>query len=544
MKKTISVILAAILAFGALSLLSFGASAKTYYIDSIIGSDSAEGTSPDSAWKTVANLASVQLNAGDSVLFRRGGDYECAITLTCSGTKENPILISAYGDGSENLPHLFTNEKAEVLRLFDCSFVTVSNLEITAHNGGGIWIDTLSKTSDGIILNNLKMHDMQNMKWTGRDNLSAGAAVARACVMVKGLPCRSRYPVNNLTISNCEMYDTGNGISLWGSWNEAQSAWCEKEEDIDPVFNENTLVTDVYFHDMAAEAIIVGISKNALVTHCRAINCCQDEGTDENGNVVFYNAAMWFWGSVYSTIEYCEIAGQKNVGDGMAVDFDSYSHHCTYQYIYSHDNNIFMCNCPNYSGHHGNTVRYCLSVNDNKHRSRIGGDAGEHEFSFYNNTLVNCGDFHIINMYDSYFANNIFIPAEGCCITSDSKEIINPTSRNNTYKNNCYYNCLTPIVDKTAKNTLPGFCGDDYSNPESFILSADSKLIGAGCANENAVETDFFGNEITSNNIGCYSGEGVIGVNSKVRENFAEKLVRLVRNLFEFISYGIQKLSK
>lgn len=541
-KKVISIILAAILVFSAMSIVSFGAASATYYIDSVGGDDSNSGTSTDSAWKTVEKLKTLQLNAGDSVLFRRGGEYECSVTLTCSGTKENPIIISAYGNESDPLPHLFTNERTEVLRLFDCSFVSVSSLEITAHNGGGIWIDTIDKISDGISLDGLIMHDMQNVNWWFRDDLSAGAAVARACVMVKGMPCRSRFPVNNLSITNCEMYDTGNGISLWGSWNEEQNPWCENEEDIDPVFNENTLVKNVYFHDMAAEAIIVGMSKNALVTHCRAINCCQDEGVDKDGNVVLYNAAMWFWGSVYSTIEYCEIAGQKNVGDGMAIDFDSYSHHCTYQYIYSHDNSTFMCNCPNFSGHHGNTVRYCLSVNDNKHRSRVGSIAGEHEFSFYNNTIINCGDLVITNMYNSYFANNIIMPADGYFVTSDFEEIKSPASRNNTYENNCYYNCLTPIVDKFARNTLPGFVSDDFSSPESFRLSEKSRLIGKGSRRVSAPETDFFGNKIEKAGIGCYSGAGEKGAEIKVRENILEKMFRLFTSFFEFISYSLKKL--
>ena len=382
-----------------------------YYIDSESGSDSNSGGSPGEAWKTVSNLAALELAAGDSVLFKCGGVYPCELTLTCSGTEDFPITISSYGEGEK--PLLTANGRTEVLRLFDCSYVTVQNLEITAHNGGGIWIDTLEKTSYGISIINTEFHDIQNYKVNSRDNLSAGAAGARACIMVKGLPSRSRFAVNDITISICEMYDCGNGISIWGSWNDEQSPWCENESDIDPVFNEGVLVEYCDFHDMDAEAIIVGMCDGALVTHCRSINCCQGEGTDENGKVLYYTAAMWFWGSVNSTIQYCEIAGQKNVGDGMAVDFDSYTHNCTYQYIYSHDNTRFMCNCPNYSGHNNNTVRYCLSVNDNRGKSTMAGSSGEHGFRFYNNTVVNCGDFHIMNVDNALIANNIIIPGEG-----------------------------------------------------------------------------------------------------------------------------------
>ncbi len=540
--KIFAVITAAIMIFCMFPATVFALSYETYYIDSVNGNDLSNGTTESTAWKTVKNIGSLDLKPGDSILFCRGGEYESELTLTSSGTKENPVVISCYGDESKPLPHLYTNNHAEVLRLFDCSFITVSNLEITAPNGGGIWIDTLESTSDGIKIDNLKMHDMQNCNWNSRDTLNKGAAGARACIMVKGLPCRSRYPVNNLTITNCEMYDTGNGISLWGSWNDELNPFVDTPEEVDPIFNENALVKNVYFHDMAAESIIVGICKNALVTNCRSINCCQDEGTDENGNIKFFNASMWFWGSVYSTIEYCEISGQKNAGDGMAVDFDSYSHHCTYQYIYSHDNNCFMCNCANLDGQKGNTVRYCLSVNDNKIRSRASASAGEFGFSFYNNTLINCGDVYLINLHDSLVANNIIIPKKGCVVSSDAEELLPTEKRNNTYKNNCYYNCPNPIFDLNSLNTLPGFIGDDLTQPESFMLRDDSPLINGGCVIENAPDKDFFGNTVVSQNIGCYGEVGVTADTPIEKESDIHFIGRMMLNLLRYLINAVKSL--
>jgi len=541
MKKILSVILTAVLLLCTF-VPCYGADTGTfYYIDSVNGNDLNDGTSESQAWKTVANLTAIELGAGDGVLFARGGKYECdALTFTCSGTEENPVVISSYGDEGAAKPLLYTDKKLEVLRLYDCSYVTVSDFEITAHNGGGIWVDTFNRTSVGVKLTKLDMHDMQNINQNSRDNLSAGAAYARACVMVKGLPARSRYAVNGLTISDCEMYDTGNGISLWGSWNDEQKPHGESEKEADPIFNENTLIENVYFHDMTAESVIVGISKNALVTNCRSINCCQDEGVDENGNVKFYNAAMWFWGSVYCTFDHCEIAGQKNVGDGMTVDFDSYSHYCTYQYIYSHDNIRFMNNCAIYDGQRGNSVHHCLSVNDNKDRVRFSASSGEYGFSFYNNTLVNCGDICFMNLYDSTVCNNIFMPKLGCTVTSDGEELIK--NRNNTYRNNCYYNCLNPLVDPFSQNTVPGFVSDDYTNPDSFKLAKLSTLIGRGYKNVNAEASDFFGNSTEKNNIGCYGGAGEDKILVKTLEGVVEHLLRMIVDAGAFIFSSIKKI--
>ncbi len=528
MKKTfkiLSLLLAVLLCFSTLSVIAFAEVKNVYYIDSVNGDDKNNGKNTGTPIKTLGGLGELNITAGTEFYFKNGGVYDCAVTLQdCHGTKENPIVISSYGEGEKAI--LRTQEKTEVFRFFDCSYITVSDVQIDAPNGGGIWIDTLTKTSEGIILDNILFTNMQNYTVESRDDFSNGAATARAAVMVKGLPSRSRYAVNDLTITNCEVSNCANGFMLWGSWNDAQNPWIENEEEIDPIYNEGIYVADCYFHDMDAEAVVVGICDGALVTNCRAINCCQGLGVDENGEILYYTAAMWFWGSENSTIQYCEIAGQKNVGDGMAIDFDSHTNNCTYQYIYSHDNTRFICNCPNYNGHNNNTVRYCLSVNDNGGRSRLSVNPGEHGLKFHNNTIVNCADFYMIDMYDSVIANNIIMPKEGCAVVADFWDFFRD---GNIFRGNCYYDTANPICDIGALNTKPGFSGSDYSVKESFMLSEGSKLIGAGVEIEgNDVVTDFFGNKITSNNIGCYGGDGE---NTEyIGESLFQKFCRIIKS--------------
>ncbi len=533
-KKAFALILIISMLFVSNSMFSYADNVKHYYyIDSIDGDDANSGTDINSAVKTIAGLKELVIEPGTHFLFRNGGEYECEVTLTCSGTKDNPIVISSYGDGEKAL--LYTNNNTEVFRFFDCSYVTVSELHIHAPNGGGIWIDTLNETSVGMTLENLYFTDIQNYKVTSRDDFSRGAAPARAAVMIKGLPARSRYAVNDLTVRGCEVYNCANGVMIWGSWNDEQAPWCD-EEDIDPVYNTGVLVEDCYFHEMDAEAVVVGMCDGALVTNCRAINCCQGEGLDENGEILYFTAAMWFWGSENSIIQYCEIAGQKNFGDGMAVDFDSHSNNCTYQYIYSHDNIRFICNNPNYSGHVNNTVKYCLSVNDNVGRSRLSANPGEYNLNFYNNTIVNCGDFHMIDMYDSLVVNNIIMPADGCVVSYDIWDL---PRDNNIIGNNCYYNCDPPLIDLGSMNTVPGFAGTDWSDPESFKLSADSPLIGAGCEVEGLIGSeDFYGEEFVSNNIGCYGGEGV-DVEYE-GENIFVKIIRIIKHIINRIRHEIE----
>ena len=62
------------------------------------------------------------------------------------------------------------------------------------------------------------------------------------------------------------------------------------------------------------------------------------------------------------------------------------------------------------------------------------------------------------------------------------------------------------------------------------MLAENSPLIGCGYNVEDDLTVDFFGNEITSANIGCYSAEGEEG--EVKTENIIEKIFRFFRQLF------------
>jgi len=534
--------LSALFIISSMPFVAFAAKVNnvTYYIDALNGDNSNSGTSEAEAWKDLGGFTGEQvLTAGVSVLFKCGGTYDFNVELKdIIGTKEKPFVISSYGKGER--PILTTQAKDEILTLIDCSYITISNLQMVAPNGGGIWIDTLERTSEGITIDNVYFHNMPNGKVNARDDMANGAASARAAVMVKGLPARSRYAVNDLTIKNCEVYNCANGFMIWGSWNDEQNPWCE-EKDADPIYNTGLLIEGCYFHEMDAEAVIVGICDDALVTNCRAINTCQGEGVDENGEILYFTAAMWFWGSENSTIEYCEIAGQKNFGDGMSVDFDSCTNNCTYQYIYSHDNMRFMCNNAKESPQKNNTVRYCLSVNDNGGRSAIASGNGEDGFKFYNNTIINCADFHVRYLTNSFVANNIIMPEEGYIIYFNRQE---EKVAGNTYTNNCYAYTMKPSIDSDSLNIVPNFVGGEDATT-AYQLAEGSVLIGAGVKMEDDLSVDFFGNEITESNIGCYGGSGEKATDdtkNTENETIIEKLIRLIKTAFATLKKEFYKL--
>lgn len=509
MKKIISIILCAVVIISCIAVsVSAQPDAPVYYIDSIGGDDSNSGMSEDDAWKTI-NHGEWVFVPGTKVLFKRGGVYEMEVILTVSGTKENPIVISSYGDETEDKPILRTANHNEVFEFIDCDYVTVSDVAITAPNGGGIWIRGAGKQSNGMVIENVDFFDMPNYDRHARDPFGTGAADARAAIITNGLwgpEGLYNYTVNDLTIRNCTVENCANGFMIWGI---VRGNPAESHAGVERTYNKNVLIDGCYFNNMYAEAVILGVCDGARVTNCVSLNTCLGGAEPlPDGNIEYFTASMWFWGSKNSVIEHTEIAGQKNFGDAMTVDFDADSNYCTYQYVYSHDNIRFMCN--NAMGGRpqaGNTVRYCLSVNDNVGRNSMASGSGEVEFSFYNNTIVNGPEMHVVNVDSGIVANNIFAFKPGYYVYYNDRNLNAKTD----FTNNCYYMAPNPPFDLLSMNTRPDFAGDDMTDVNSFRLVKGSKLIGAGIERDDIekMEYDFFGEKVTSTNIGCYGGDGV-----------------------------------
>ena len=77
-------------------------SGTCYYV-SAAGSDSNAGTSPSTAWLTVAHVNARSFNPGDGIFFRRGDTWNEQLIPPSSGSNGNPIQFGAYGSGAPPL---------------------------------------------------------------------------------------------------------------------------------------------------------------------------------------------------------------------------------------------------------------------------------------------------------------------------------------------------------------------------------------------------------------------------------------------------------
>lgn len=71
-----------------------------YYVDATNGDDSDTGTSPEHAWKTISKVNSSSFNSGESIYFKRRGEWKETLIISSSGSSGNPITFGAYGIGA------------------------------------------------------------------------------------------------------------------------------------------------------------------------------------------------------------------------------------------------------------------------------------------------------------------------------------------------------------------------------------------------------------------------------------------------------------
>jgi hypothetical protein len=194
--------------------------AKDYFVDSELGLDTNNGTSPEYAWQTLGRVKNASLVGGDRMLFARGRSWRGSINVK-SGQVNNPLIYDAYGEGPK--PRLMMS-------------LSLSNESDWEQIGPSLWRSTVTFPTDvgNIVFNHFanatdKAYKVINESLILSDNQFAWSTTTQKVVMKSTEnPARLHYSIeaayrgniisitaNNVVVRNLELiYGGSHGIQM------------------------------------------------------------------------------------------------------------------------------------------------------------------------------------------------------------------------------------------------------------------------------------------------------------------------------------------
>jgi hypothetical protein len=517
--------------------LFFCGYSSSYHIDDISGDDSNNGLSQSEAWRSIDRVNTVEFHPGDTILFRRGGEWVGNLKPLGSGTPGNRIVIGAYGNGPAPLIDakgvIASGEKVSyTIRLFNQEYIEIRDLKIKNFkffeeprkvNGKmsdsfvyapkmGIYIEGKDcGTLNQIHLINLEICDI-NGDMSTKHNGGVFAEITWSNEKSK----RIKSNFNGLYTEGCYFHDidrTGwSNTSVWSN-RSLTSAWGNSLAN-GKIHNwypsEQIIFRNNKFEKSGANALILRVAAGPLVSHCLfTYNACKGSG---NASFPFNcDDALFQYNEACYTVYNSEADSWDNKKDADAGGFDS-DWNCKntiIQYNYSHHNGyggILIC-CDGGSKtafNNGTIVRYNIFEDNRHHVIRTSGPASNNKI--YNNVIFSGSELDSVMLIyhkswagysdSTAYLNNIFY-SEGKGNYID----LGKSDRNEFLSNTFYGNIKNEPNDSLKSKLNPHFkssCSSksNWFNTLRFMLQEDSPEINQGVLIKGHPEYDFLGNKI------------------------------------------------
>lgn len=329
----------------------------TYYVSSSGGDDSNDGKSTDTPFKTVTPINSLQLQAGDNILFKRGDTFSGAhLKPIGSGIASDGcwITIDAYGSGANPI-FKTADEQAAAISLSDLSTAgayRIRNLDIDGYLGGIVAIKADEALAfDGLIIENCNLRNITSNQPYGTvlpfpEKLDTAygmylkhiknAVIRNVTITTSDIPVRM-YGVltvfDNLTVKDSRV----TGVMLYGAAEkDANEAYVKSTDGGIVVQNSRILYTGTSGLYLGTTGLMIENTKGCVIKDTEI-------GYTTNG------------------------AGDN---DGCAVVWEQLNIDCTLENVYAHDNDgpfLLAMEHPESLGcSSGNTVINCISINNGK----------------------------------------------------------------------------------------------------------------------------------------------------------------------------------
>ena len=292
--------------------------AQDYYVSNSLGSDSNDGMSADSPWKTLEKVSSIEFGAGDNIYLKAGDEWEETLFAKGEGTSENWITLTSYGEGAK--PKISPKHNATYgIFLDNYAGWKIKGLEVCdAQAGIRLLIsENPDMQHDGFWLEDLYVHDIYNAPQTPNEKepgLYMSYGVSTFKVLGRGLPA-----LTNVTMKDCLIENT-----------DAPATFAA----INTLAIENVTMRNNFKEGILFSQINEDLSCSGYMRNCKVFYSGTPKGMYWGTAGVQFNSTRNF------VMENCEVAYTKAPGnpDGCGLDFEGTCKNITLKNNYFHDN--------------------------------------------------------------------------------------------------------------------------------------------------------------------------------------------------------------
>ncbi len=441
--------------------------AATYYVR-LSGDNANDGLSPETAWRGIDKVNSVNFTAGDNILFEGGQTFSGNLYFDTQdrGTGANPITIGSFGTMPANI-----NAGVETaLFAYNTAGIVIKDLNFV-----GVGPRTNSK--NGITF----LTDLENVKLSGitiqRVNVSG---FGHSGISIVGWNERSGY--NDVHISHVAAFDNlDSGISTVARTPRAHSniyiGYSKTFRNFgNPDAEKNT-----------GNGIILGGVNVGMIERCVSYENGKNNTTGGEGGV-----GIWTYDSARVVIQFNEAHSNQTSGrtDGGGFDLDNNVQDSILQYNYSHNNDGSGLLLGTDAANTRNIIRYNISHNDGRKNGYPGmfiyGPVSNADI--YNNTIILneiAGSPPALLVQNGAsnlrFRNNIFYTKGGARLIR-----ILPGSSDLVFQGNAYhaadgqFSIVQEGVNYTSLAAWQEATGKELMGGQNVGLISDPQFIGPG----------------------------------------------------------------
>lgn len=447
--------------------LWFSSAASNYYFNAVTGNDANKGTRAASPFQTIAAMAGIQLQPGDSVLFASGQKFSGMLSLLhVKGSRQHPIVISAYRYNADTaMPVIDAGNQLNALLIQDASFIEVSRLEITATMPYSNAVSNAEQMRCGILVQITGNDRYENIKLADiviHDVYYNPPGFKRAAAEVKTANGTQNYGWGIRFINNSrEAVLTGVQVLRTKIFNVSHTGlkFTATKNGIQDIAVAYCTIYQTGGPGMQFSGVSNGHIHHNTIDHSGSVSDSRNWGR---------GSGLWTWSCNNMLIENNRFENANGPGDSAGVHIDYNCSDVVVQYNFSANNAGGFCEIL---GNNFNCAyRYNISVNDGY---RIKGEQGAfQEGKIFWLSGYQGNDKKSAGPYNSYFYNNtIYVPAH---ITP--KIAVSSSARGILVANNIFYfeSPATLVTGDQKKKEVDADSATNIIMEQNLFLQAGS----------------------------------------------------------------------